>query len=104
MVGKWLEGLSEIQNPTRKELTKLTKHPSVSFVSELIQEYPEKKSLSEPASDREPMIWAADLLAQTPAAERCRCCGKAAWWTKDSGQRVCGVCHPDPRREARHAA
>lgn len=32
----------------------------------------------------------------------CRTCGEAAWWTQPGGARVCGVCHPDPRRpEAR---
>lgn|GEM_PF-5090033 len=29
----------------------------------------------------------------------CSCCGKAQWWTKSCGQRVCGICHPNPHRE-----
>ena len=44
------------------------------------------------------VIWADDLLAPAPAAETCRCCGQAAWWKKASGQRMCGICHPDPRQ------
>ena len=174
-MGKWLDRLSEIQNPTPKALTKLTKPTSVSFVSESTQESPEIKrrpeeaelrdlarlSDAEPAAalhqaiqqaqdwqdlsaileqvqaalkaghieqqqaeelavqvaelsrqfpergpaagEPEPMIWAVDLLAKKPAAETCYCCGQTAWWTKASGQKVCGVCHPDPRKD-RHAA
>jgi len=29
--------------------------------------------------------------------EPCRVCGRSSWWQRADGERVCGVCHPDPR-------
>ena len=170
-MGKWLNGLSEIQNPTLKQVPKVTKGASGTSGTTSRQEYPEIKrrpeepdlrpvAPSEPAAalsqaiqqaqdwpdlsaileqvqavfeagelepqqaeelgvqvaevsrqlperrpaagEPEPMIWAVDLLAKKPAAAACYCCGQTAWWTKDNGQQVCGVCHPDPRKD-RHA-
>ena len=49
-------------------------------------------------------VWAEDLLyAWTPAeADTCLKCGQAQWWDK-AGRRICGVCHPAPRRKAEYA-
>ena len=101
-MGKWLNGLSKIQNPTLEQVPKVTKGTFGTSGTALPQEYPEIKRW--PAVGEPEIIWAVDLLAKKPAAEVCRCCGKVAWWTKASGQRVCGVCHPDPRRKTRQAA
>lgn len=45
-------------------------------------------------------IWAEDLLevAQVEPG-RCPTCHRTEWWTKDSGERICGICHPRPRIE-----
>jgi hypothetical protein len=29
---------------------------------------------------------------------QCYACGQASWWRKDSGERICGVCHPQRGR------
>jgi len=43
-------------------------------------------------------VWADDLLPDVPdGGDMCGCCGRTHWWTKASGERVCGVCHPEPR-------
>lgn len=39
----------------------------------------------------------AEVLIDAETPDICRCCGRVNWWTKPSGQRVCGVCHPEPR-------
>ena len=60
----------------------------------------QQKALRTPQGDEEApgIIWAEDLLPgpQNGDADACPCCGKIAWWTKITGQRVCGVCHPKP--------
>ena len=37
------------------------------------------------------------LLEDTRDQNTCFACGQSKWWTKDSGERMCQVCHPDPR-------
>jgi hypothetical protein len=37
------------------------------------------------------------LLEDTRDQNTCFACGQSKWWTKESGERMCQVCHPDPR-------
>ncbi len=57
---------------------------------------------AENSAGNENVIWAHELLedVQTPSAGACGACGKDAWWTKVCGERVCGVCHPQPMSSA----
>jgi hypothetical protein len=51
-------------------------------------------------NDNAGLVYLSDILA-IPVAEldTCPCCGKAQWWTKSSGQQVCGICHPNPHEK-----
>ena len=112
-----------------KQVPKVTKGASGTSGTEYIQEYPEINDLTEsknPTSSEVPKvtkgwaevlavldaqaahpvdgagtvkIWAADLLSKSTTAGTCPSCGQADWWTKLSGQRVCSICHPKPRRK-----
>jgi len=45
------------------------------------------------------IICAEDLIQRDQGdADTCPACGKITWWFKDSGQRICGVCHPKPQK------
>jgi hypothetical protein len=45
-------------------------------------------------------VYLSDFLS-IPVAEpdTCPSCGKTQWWTKSSGQQVCGICHPNPHEK-----
>ena len=40
---------------------------------------------------------AEDLLADDRGPDACPTCHRVTWWFKASGERVCGICHPDPK-------
>ena len=44
-------------------------------------------------------IDATDLLVERGVGDSCYACGNSNWWMKDSGQRICEVCHPKPRQK-----
>jgi hypothetical protein len=81
----------------REELPQEEGEASVSVAQQKAREIPEDIEV-----DRT-IVWGASLLKDS-AADVCDCCGRAEWRWKTSGQRVCSVCHPDPRRsEANNA-
>jgi len=51
----------------------------------------------EKAVDAGSVVWAEDLRPPATDDDTCPRCGQSAWWGKASGERICGVCHPDPR-------
>ena len=120
-MGEWLDKLRrETREPLRDAPTKPTKGAFVGFGSMSQEGYQQNENCDEmpisvemqaeesvhpdyrPAGQtaqeghRQPKKAEGLKDAKTPAA--CRCCGRSAWWTKASGQRVCGVCHPEPRQ------
>lgn len=44
------------------------------------------------------MIPSEQLLPPEERDDTCPNCGRDAWWIKSGGERMCGICHPDPRR------
>jgi hypothetical protein len=53
----------------------------------------------ESAEHSENVIWAHELIGdiQETISDACRVCFHDKWWAKADGERVCGVCHPQPK-------